>query len=389
MNQSFKLSRRAFLRIGTLSLAAAMVARPGASLAATVGTPTTTATRGKARYAFILLGDMHYDAPAHHDMEWVRREKAGDVRQIEGYCAVTANHTPHLMQRVKQIISQSEVPVAFIIQNGDLVEGLCGSFELQAKQFHDVAAMVDQMQFGVPFLVNKGNHDITGPGAADAYNKVLLPWLSAQAGQKLSTAAFLRRQDDDLFVFFDAYKPDLDWLEQSLQRHADARHTFFCTHPPVVPADARANWCLFAGEQEAARRQRLLEMLGKRQAIVFSGHMHKASFLVRETPTGRFCELGTCSVVRSDPFKPIKLASGIDHYGEELTNLEPNFSPSTLAERQRILREEKPAIRQYELGDAPGCTLITVYDDHVLCDSYAATSTTAWDSRPLATEVRL
>src|SRR5256885_969735 len=78
------------------------------------------------------------------------------------------------------------------------------------------AAAVEDAKFGAPVLMAKGNHDITGPGAPESFNDVLLPWMSRQAKQDLHAASYTVQQGDDLFVVFDAYKPDLDWLDQTL-----------------------------------------------------------------------------------------------------------------------------------------------------------------------------
>ena len=242
MSLSPSMTRRQLLACA-MCAAAQLVLKPASLFGAADPhdvTPDAGSSGAKALYCFILLGDIHYDAPEHHDMEWLRKAYPNDLRQIENYCKVTANHTPRLMGRVKQIIEQSATPVAFVVQNGDFSEGLCGSFDLHSKQLQDATGMVDQMGFGVPFLVNKGNHDITGPGAPEAYDKVMFPWLTKQAGEQISSATYLRRQGDDLFVFFDAYKPNLEWLEQAFKKHSDAKQTFFFTHTPVVPADARA-----------------------------------------------------------------------------------------------------------------------------------------------------
>ena len=122
--------------------------------------------------------------------------------------------------------------------------------------------------------------------------------------------------------------------------------------------------------------------------MVFSAvHLHKYSFLERQTSSGGFCEMGTCSVVRDNPVKPVRFCDGIAQYGEQLTDLEPRFSPPSLEERQDI-REEQPAIRQYALADVPGCTLVSVYADKIRCETFVGTDGAVWDSREVKTEVR-
>lgn len=292
-----KLSRRDFIRSSAMGAAAATLTQfPIQSFAlGSVSEP-----KDKPLYRFVLLGDMHYDRVEHHDMRWVSESHPGDVNQIKGYVENSEKHTPALLQRVKQVVGASDLPVPFVLQLGDLTEGLCGSYELAAKQFSDVTGLIEQTKLGAPFLMCKGNHDITGPGAAEAYDKVLLPWLGKQGGQKLTTAHFSALYKGDLFVFFDAFRPNLDWLQKEFDRSANVRHTFFILHPPVVPYNARADWTVFAGESARPQRQRLIDMLAKRNAIVLSGHLHRYGLVEHATPKGRFTQIAVSSVLSSD-----------------------------------------------------------------------------------------
>lgn len=72
------LSRRQFL--GTSTAAAGLALAPSWARAA-VG--------NASRFSFVLLGDLHFDRLDHHDMNWVRKEKPQDVRQIENYRRIT------------------------------------------------------------------------------------------------------------------------------------------------------------------------------------------------------------------------------------------------------------------------------------------------------------
>jgi len=173
------ITRRHFLQ--TTSAAGASLALASAGL-----TPAHGANASPAKaFSFVLLGDMHYDKIEHHDMAWVQKDKPNDVRQIEGYCRNTREVTPLLLARVRATIARlNEHPatrVAFVLQAGDLVEGLCGSEELSVKQNADAVAFVRDAQLGAPLLFTKGNHDITGPGAVAAFGRVFHPFLTAQA----------------------------------------------------------------------------------------------------------------------------------------------------------------------------------------------------------------
>ena len=335
-------------------------------------------------YAFILLGDLHYDRMSHHDMGWVEREKPNDVRQINEYVEITEKYTPRLLARVGEAVRTATTPVPFVIQVGDLTEGLCGSYDLQALQFHDAIAMVEELLPGVPFLVTKGNHDITGPGAAEAYDRVLLPWIGKQIGRDLKSASFSVTHDEDLFVFFDAYKRDLDWLEETLAVNRGRRHVFFVIHPPVVPYNARSSWHIYSGPQEEAERGRLLALLGRCKAIVLSGHLHRYGLITRATPGGSFVQLGLNSVISSEEVKPRQVLEGVEQYGPDLVELEPDFSPDTVEQRRELLKAEGPYIRHFEFADVAGHALFKVFADRVEMEVFIGFEPDVWKHRDLA-----
>src|SRR2546421_258445 len=141
----WRLTRRAFLRTGLAGAAALALANSSFAVADDTG---------RALYAFPLLGDLHFDRMAHHDLDWVKRD---------GYVDTPARSTPRLFARVRQAIADSKVPVPFVLHVGDLVEGLCGSRDLHTTQCREAVAAVEAAKFGVPVLMAKGNHDVTGP----------------------------------------------------------------------------------------------------------------------------------------------------------------------------------------------------------------------------------
>jgi hypothetical protein len=200
-----------------------------------------------------------------------------------------------------------------------LVEGLCGTEELAARQNAEALAFVETMKLGVPFLFTKGNHDVTGDGAPEAFQTVFHPFLNRQSaslgGSKLEGAAYTLEHGGALFCFFDAYdKASLDWLEAALARRT-ARHCFVVIHPPVVPYGARATWHLYSAAGDRSRREKLLTLLGQQNAFVLGGHIHKYSTLTRTTPAGgRFVQLAVSSIVNALEVQPKDQLSGIAEY---------------------------------------------------------------------------
>lgn len=88
-------------------------------------------------FSFILLGDLHYDKLSHHDMNWLTQHKAGELGQIRNYSRITEEITPHVFASLRETIaslSETSAPPAFVLQVGDLAEGLCGNQQLATLQ---------------------------------------------------------------------------------------------------------------------------------------------------------------------------------------------------------------------------------------------------------------
>src|SRR5436190_13508128 len=220
-------SRRHFLK----SLAAA------GALLGPAGNWAIAAGEDAENWSFPLLGDLHFDRLEHHDHEWLAHEHPGDVSQVQNYSRITRELTPKLFDRVRESLNElnkAKTHVPFVLQLGDLLEGLCGSEELASRQAREGIEFVREANFSAPMLMTKGNHDITGPGAVEAYRQLLLPFISEAAGTKISEAAFSRRQGGTLATFYDAYdKNSLDWFAKTLAESKPQR-LIVAIHPPVV-----------------------------------------------------------------------------------------------------------------------------------------------------------
>jgi len=164
------LSRRSFIKNAA---AACAVLGPAGSWALVTGDDG-------GDWSFPLLGDLHFDRLEHHDHEWLAREHASDVSQVQNYSRITREMTPRLFVRVGECLSELQRAtkrVPFVLQLGDLLEGLCGNDALAARQAREGIEFVREASFSAPLVMTKGNHDITGPGAAEAYRQILLPYL--------------------------------------------------------------------------------------------------------------------------------------------------------------------------------------------------------------------
>ena len=198
-----------------------------------------------AAFSFPLLGDLHLDRLEQHDLEWLRREKPNDVHQVEEYSRITREVAPGLWKEVREQ-SAAGAGSPFVVHVGDFVEGLAGTPERARQQCAESVRLVKEAALGRPFLFTKGNHDVTGPGADEAFRSVLLPYLSEGASQELKSASYTMERGDTLFVYFDGYSRDsLPWLERTLAQRR-ASQLIFVIHQPVVPFGARANWQVYA-----------------------------------------------------------------------------------------------------------------------------------------------
>lgn len=356
--------------------------------------PPPVRAASKEAFAFPLVGDLHYDKLSCHDLELLGREQPDDLRQVREYSALTTDTVPRLFASVRETIADlngsPDTTVPFTVQVGDLVEGLCGSAE-QARQLDAAAlAFVREARLGVPFLFTKGNHDITGPGAADAFKSVFHPFLGEQAAvfggdTRLTAARYRIEYGNALLCFFDAYdKESLPWLEAELARRT-ARHCFVVIHPPVVPYGARSTWHLYSGERDKAQRERLLDLLGKHHVFVLSGHIHKYSLLVRAAPGGgKFLQLGVSSVISTPQPKPHHLLSGLKDYNGDQVTVEPSFSPATEPQRRAVYRTEAPFVKQFQYADLPGYAVVQVNGPRVTAMVYSGVGRQAWRTLALS-----
>jgi hypothetical protein len=181
-----------------------------------------------------------------------------------------------------------------------------------------------------------------------------------------------------LLVFYDAYdRGSLEWFA-GLVEQQKPRRLVFVIHPPVVPYNARSTWHVFSQERQAAERQRLLELLGRFRAIVLSGHLHKYSFLVRRTETGRFVQLGLSSVAASEHAEPRALIEGADGYGPGLVTLEPRHSPETEERRRAVLQDERRWIEHFEYADTWGHALVALTAGEARVDVFRGLGRTPW-----------
>lgn len=351
------------------------------SATALAASPLIHAAPSKDSFSFVMLGDLHYDKLDHHHMPWLEKHKAGDLSQIKNYSRITAEITPRLFEAVRGSIAATKAE--FVLQVGDLVEGLCGTEEHAMRQNTEALAFIESEKLGVPFWFTKGNHDVTGDGAVEAFANAFHPHLTKQ-GAKLDGANYTLDHANAQFCFFDAYdKANLDWLEAALAKRT-ARHCFVVIHPPVVPYGARATWHLFSADRDKARREKLLTLLGKQNAIVLGGHIHRYNTLTRETPGGgRFTQLAISSIVNSAVVKPETELHGIASYNGDQISVEPRHSPDTAEARRAVYASESPFVKSFDYADLPGHAVVTVDGESVKVTMHRGITREVWKTADL------
>jgi hypothetical protein len=336
--------------------------------------------RNARGFNFVFLGDIHFDKLGFHDPQYLKTKYPHDIGQIENYSRITKENLSSLMQVSKAHAEKTDSK--FLLQIGDFVEGLCGSKELAAQQTTELIKYVEEQKFERPFLAIKGNHDITGTGAKDVYKEIVLPWQSAQLAMPVTSANNVYVHNKARFILFDCFTEaeSLVWLREVIKDHKPDEVLFFCTHIPVVPYNARSNWHTYVHPEQAQEREELLNLLGAHKAIVLSGHLHKTSVVVRNTPSGNFVQVGLGSVVPALDAPVKDHLEGLDAYNADLVNLEPDFAPSSLALRKEILEKEKPYIRYYEYADFCGYASISVnHHNEVEITFFANADETPWN----------
>lgn len=374
------LSRRQFL--STSAAAAGLALAPRWSEAA-------TSAGDRTAFSFVLLGDLHYDKLEHHDMAWVQKDKPNDISQIQNYTRISREISPRLFATVRDTIAELNrspaTRVSFVLQAGDLVEGLCGSEELSVRQNTEALEFVRNANLGVPLLFTKGNHDITGPGAPAAFGTVFHPFLTAQAkalnagSAEVKSANYTVDCGNAQFVFFDAYDAakSLEWFE-SVAAKRTAENFFVAVHPPVVPYGARSTWHIFASDRERARREKFLTLLGDQKALVLGGHIHRYNLIVRSAGRGRFSQLALSSVISAPTVQPKTPLFGLAQYTPDQIVVEPTFSPSNEAERRAVYTVEQPFVKAFEYADLPGYAVVRVEGERVTARIFSGVGREVW-----------
>lgn len=306
--------------------------------------------------SFLILGDLHYDLIDDHDMDWLGT-KPDDLRQVtKEYTVYTKNNWTDFMGILKHKAQTVSPPLKAVIQLGDLSEGLAGSEQKAAQMASNAMKAIDAVNIPVPWIIAKGNHDVTGPGAVEAFQEFYVPMIRKQTGnQEIKNASYSYTTGDVQFTCIDPWDKNTNmvtFLEKELSA-SKAKFKFVVIHEPVIPVTER---CWHTQRRNPEQREKLLEVIARNKAIVLSAHLHRYSVVRRNTPFGPIVQVMAISVIKDRNYlKPTRV---ITEYGPSLAANMPDWQPETLEARKAILTEEAKYVTFFKQTDLPGYAII-------------------------------
>ena len=307
--------------------------------------------------SFLILGDIHYDLLENHDMEWLQK-KPDDLRQVTTeYTQFTKKNWPAFSKQLRNRVKTYKPEIKAILQLGDISEGLAGSEHKAEQMAQSVVKAVDAVAMSIPWIITKGNHDITGPGAQEAFITYYIPMFQKQLDRTdIASANYAHQIGENLFVCFDPWEKKIDVLEllEKNLKSSNAKYKFVMLHEPVIPINERC-WHVFRKDPE--KRKRLLEIIARNKAIVLAAHMHLFSIVKRETQYGPIIQLMCNSVVKD--LKRTTTNKVLTRFGSNLAKECPNWQPTSMEERIKWLDEETPYISYFKQQDLPGYGILT------------------------------
>jgi hypothetical protein len=260
------------------------------------------------------------------------------------------------MQILRQKVKTVKPAVKVVIQLGDLSEGLAGSVEKAEQMAANAMSALEAANISVPWILVKGNHDITGPGATEAFQKFYVPMIRKQTHDpEIKNASYSYTSGDVQITCLDPWDKNIDmvaFLENELSA-SKAKFKFVAVHEPVIPVTERC-WHMF--RQDPDRRIKLLEVIARYKAIVLCAHLHRYAVVCRNTPYGRIVQVMVNSVVGDRNY--IKPSRVITEFGPSLAENAPDWQPETLEARKAILADEAKYVTFYKQTDLPGYAII-------------------------------
>lgn len=330
--------------------------------------------------SFLILGDIHYDLIENHDMEWLAT-KPDDLRQVtQGYTRYTQENWIDFCKILKRQCDQLKPEVKAVIQLGDISEGLAGNPKKAIQMAKSTMRAIEKTDIDIPWIIAKGNHDITGPGAVEAFNDIYIPaFRKFTNNPEIKTANYGTTINNIFFACFDPWEKrenSLDILEKNLSS-SKAKYKFVLLHEPVIPVNER---CWHVYRKKPDNRNRLLKIIAENNAIILCAHLHHYSIVKRNTEWGPIVQILTNSVIRNRKhLTPKKIYT---EYGSVLAKEKPDWQPNTLEDRIKWLDEETPHVSYFKQMDLPGYGILSIdpQKDSIILQYYAAFADIPYDT---------
>ena len=334
---------------------------------------------------FILLGDIHYDLLEDHDFEWLATNSPASILAISNLCAITEANWDDFMTHLQGVIETNAPSVKAVIQLGDLSNGLAGGSKAD-QMAASVMEAVEQSGLGVPWILTKGNHEVTfAPDAEIAFNNHYLPMIREQTGNNSIQMANYSYRSGSVEVFVCDYyeRSSVDpiaWLDAAAQA-STAPVKFAVFHEPIIPVTERC-WHMYRGTNttDVLDRQRLLQVMATNKLIALVGHLHRYSIVSRNTQWGPIVQIMAASVIKDR--NVVSTEDVITQYGPSIATDVPLYLPGTLEEREEILAEEQPDVRFYKQCSLQGFGVLNVDETttNVVLNYYGGFSTEPFDT---------
>lgn len=324
-------------------------------------------------YTFLALGDLHYDGEKYHTSPTLKQHQKQERKR--NLAMWESGKSDQLLTAASRVIAND---TKFVVQLGDFTQGDCDTEAQQEAMFKDGFARVKRYFPAHKLLAVKGNHDVRllkhkGFSNAPA-EKAFLPLIARELNRERVAGNYAVKQSQDLFIFFDSFvnsKNAINFVEKTLQENSSCRYVFFFTHLPVLPCSTgNPAWTVPA-------RDKLIELLAQRNAIILCAHTHIPGCIALKTPHGSLTQLTVCSM--GNQWNPqAKPAVKIKDFAA--------FSKRIPAERMKqknvkkfIRKIQNYPAEYYELyTNHSGFAVIKVSDQAVIAEIHADNSRQPW-----------
>lgn len=174
----------------------------------------------------------------------------------------TGGHRPGIwMDAVRKL---NMLRPEFVVSVGDLIEGYSEDRDEVEGQWKEFTGFIDQME--MKFFFVTGNHDVTNPLMHEIWReKFGREWYSFDY-KGVHFVCICSEDPKDRIG--DA---QLNWIEQDLAEHADARWTLVFLHKPLW---VYAEQDIAAGNGDTTNWKQVERLLVERPHTVFAGHVH-------------------------------------------------------------------------------------------------------------------